>query len=88
MLAVVPALPTIALANEFFDNIPVRQFVKSAAGWRETLVDFKNGDLVLALGEQTQALPPDALEPEILQLKEGLLGLVCWAGILFSKKKV
>lgn len=71
-LAQIPALPMIVVANEFFDNIPARQFVKGAEGWRETLVDFKEGDLVLALGEQTHALPSDALEPQILdKQKEG-----------------
>ena len=30
--------PLIVVANEFFDALPVRQFVKSAAGWHERLV--------------------------------------------------
>ncbi|HOT81801.1 MAG TPA: SAM-dependent methyltransferase [Candidatus Defluviicoccus seviourii] len=34
----VPAGPTIALANEFFDALPIRQFVRVGDGWRERRV--------------------------------------------------
>lgn len=33
-------LPTLLLANEFFDALPVHQFQKSGWGWREVLVDI------------------------------------------------
>ncbi|MCB9946584.1 MAG: SAM-dependent methyltransferase [Rhodospirillaceae bacterium] len=39
-LDTVPEGPTIAIANEFFDALPVRQFQKSAAGWHERLVGW------------------------------------------------
>jgi NADH dehydrogenase [ubiquinone] 1 alpha subcomplex assembly factor 7 len=29
----------LAVANEFFDALPVRQFVRAEAGWRERLID-------------------------------------------------
>lgn len=35
--------PLIVVANEFFDALPVRQFVKGAAGWHERLVGLKEG---------------------------------------------
>lgn len=34
----VPAGPMLLVANEFFDALPVRQFEKSAQGWRERMV--------------------------------------------------
>lgn len=38
-------------ANEFFDAVPVRQFVRTANGFRERLVSLDaNGDLVFAAG--------------------------------------
>ncbi|MDD9875990.1 MAG: SAM-dependent methyltransferase [Magnetovibrio sp.] len=37
-LASVPDGPVIAVANEFFDALPVRQFERSPEGWRERLV--------------------------------------------------
>lgn len=36
--------PLIVVANEFFDALPIRQFVKGAAGWHERLVGLKNGN--------------------------------------------
>ena len=35
-----PALPLLAVANEFLDALPVRQFEMTADGWRERLVDI------------------------------------------------
>jgi NADH dehydrogenase [ubiquinone] 1 alpha subcomplex assembly factor 7 len=37
--AEVPPGPLVLVANEFFDALPVRQFVKQADGWHERLVD-------------------------------------------------
>jgi len=34
--------PTIFLANEFFDAIPIKQFFKKKNGWIERFVDIKN----------------------------------------------
>jgi NADH dehydrogenase [ubiquinone] 1 alpha subcomplex assembly factor 7 len=35
--------PLIVIANEFFDALPIRQFVKGEAGWHERLVGLKGG---------------------------------------------
>lgn len=37
--AEVPEGPLLLIANEFFDALPIRQFVCTEAGWRERLVD-------------------------------------------------
>ncbi len=42
-IAGVPAGPMILIANEFFDALPVRQYQRTADGWRERLVD-SDGD--------------------------------------------
>ncbi|WP_431301876.1 class I SAM-dependent methyltransferase [Sediminicoccus sp. BL-A-41-H5] len=34
----IPPGPTIILANEFFDALPIRQFIRRAEGWRERYV--------------------------------------------------
>ena len=39
-IATLPRLPLLAIANEFVDALPVRQFERSAAGWCERLVDI------------------------------------------------
>lgn len=45
-----PPLPTILLANEFFDTMPLRQFVRGFFGWREQFVTFKDNKLQLKKG--------------------------------------
>ncbi len=46
-----PWMPTIVLANEFFDTIPMRQFTKTEQGWRERMVDCQAGRLLFIEGE-------------------------------------
>ncbi len=46
----VPAGPAILLANEFFDALPVRQFVRTPQGWRERRVGH-DGAFRFVLGE-------------------------------------
>jgi NADH dehydrogenase [ubiquinone] 1 alpha subcomplex assembly factor 7 len=41
--------PILVLANEFFDALPVRQYVKTARGWCERMVVMKDGRLDFAL---------------------------------------
>jgi SAM-dependent MidA family methyltransferase len=38
-LAAIPHLPTILIANEFLDALPVRQFIRQAGGWMERYVE-------------------------------------------------
>ena len=40
-----PPAPTLIVANEFFDTLPVRQFEKTFQGWCERLVSIKDGRL-------------------------------------------
>jgi NADH dehydrogenase [ubiquinone] 1 alpha subcomplex assembly factor 7 len=44
--------PLLLLANEFFDALPVRQYVKTARGWCERMVIVKDGTLDFALAPQ------------------------------------
>ncbi|MEX0344297.1 MAG: class I SAM-dependent methyltransferase [Rhizobiaceae bacterium] len=46
-----PDLPAFVVANELFDAIPVRQYVKSGGVWRERVVGIdSDGNLVFAVG--------------------------------------
>ncbi|TBR26812.1 MAG: class I SAM-dependent methyltransferase, partial [Reyranella sp.] len=50
----VPEGPLLLVANEFFDALPVRQFHRTASGWRERMVGLDDqGELRLALAPGT-----------------------------------
>ena len=54
--------PLIVVANEFFDALPIRQIVRTEAGWHERMVDLDGDRLVPTVGEQRfDAVVPDAL---------------------------
>lgn len=48
-LASVPDGPTLLIANEYLDCLPIRQFVRTKDGWRERLVGVKDADLAFGL---------------------------------------
>lgn len=49
-LSDLPEAPLWLVANEFFDALPVRQFIRDGAGWREKRVIAQDGELGFALG--------------------------------------
>ena len=53
--------PLLIVANEFLDALPVRQLVRTPAGWRERMVGLEAGRLVPVAGDQPMdaAVPPD-----------------------------
>ena len=74
-LSDVPGGPTLLIANEFFDCLPIRQFVRTAerteTPWRERLVGLNEDETGLAfvLGEEKHADPgglPRGAKPEDL----------------------
>jgi len=42
-----PPLPIIVVANEFFDTLPLRQYVRTRDEWLEQLIDVKSGRFVI-----------------------------------------
>lgn len=66
MFSDVPEGPLIVIANEFFDALPIHQFIKTELGWRERMVGLGDeGHLSFGIGvaqlEQT-ALPSFAAQ--------------------------
>lgn len=54
-IALAPRGPSIILANEFFDALPVRHFVKTAGGWCERLVGLNDkGELAFGLADHVE----------------------------------
>lgn len=70
-LATLPPGPVILLANEFLDALPVRQFIRRAAGWRERYV--QDGAYVELPAET--ALPDDP-EGTVREVNEAALAFV------------
>jgi SAM-dependent MidA family methyltransferase len=77
-----PPGPLFLVANEFLDALPVRQFVRDGAGWRERLVTDRDGALAFALGVPL-ALPdlaghdvPDGAMIELCPALPGTIGSV------------
>ncbi|MDE1938118.1 MAG: SAM-dependent methyltransferase [Alphaproteobacteria bacterium] len=61
--------PLFLLANEFFDCLPVRQFVKTAHGWHERMVTAENGALAFALAPAP--VPPSMIPPDRAAAPDG-----------------
>ena len=50
-----PDLPILLIANEFLDALPIRQFQREGAGWRERMVGLDEADnLTIGLSEIAQ----------------------------------
>lgn len=58
-----PEGPAIIVANEFFDALPLRQFVKAGGAWRERLVGLDEAG-ALAFGLAADAAPPGLSPPD------------------------
>jgi NADH dehydrogenase [ubiquinone] 1 alpha subcomplex assembly factor 7 len=51
----IPAGPMILIANEFFDALPIRQYVRAGTGWHERLVGLaEEGALAFGLAVQPE----------------------------------
>jgi SAM-dependent MidA family methyltransferase len=62
------AQPLFLVANEFFDALPIRQFIRDTGGWRERVVGLSEGALAFGL---TEAAPLAALEHRLSDTSEG-----------------
>lgn len=77
-LSAVPEGPTLLVANEFFDALPVRQFVNTTAGWCERLVNLKPGANTFEFVVAAQpSQDKDILPPEVLGAPEGSIAETC-----------
>ena len=75
-LTTLPALPTLIVANEFFDALPIHQFKKSANGWDEIHIDA-DGDKLAFVPRPTNGtsfspaleacLPPSLSQNDIVE---------------------
>ncbi|WP_226779577.1 class I SAM-dependent methyltransferase [Oceaniglobus trochenteri] len=69
-----PDLPLFLVANEFFDALPIRQFLRSGDAWRERVVGARDGALVFGL---TDPIAPPALADRLADTSEGDMVETC-----------
>ncbi|MDO7705543.1 MAG: SAM-dependent methyltransferase, partial [Loktanella sp.] len=63
-----PQAPLYLVANEFFDALPIRQFTRDKAGWREHMVGVQGDTLLMGLSAPA---PIALLEDRLSDTKEG-----------------
>lgn len=63
-----PDAPLYIIANEFFDALPIRQFTRDAAGWREHMVGAEGDTLLMGLSAPA---PIALLEHRLADTKSG-----------------
>lgn len=71
-VAALPAMPLFIVGNELFDALPVRQFVRTTAGWRERMVGL-NDHGALAFFAGMAAPDPKLLPPDAASAPEGAI---------------
>jgi SAM-dependent MidA family methyltransferase len=69
-----PQAPLWFVANEFFDALPIRQFIRDGEGWREKRVIAQDGELGFALGG---IAPVPALQHRLTETETGDMVEIC-----------
>jgi NADH dehydrogenase [ubiquinone] 1 alpha subcomplex assembly factor 7 len=67
-ISTLPDGPLFLIANEFFDALPVRQFVRQSTGWSERMVGLAQGKLIFGL---SPAAPLAALAHRLSDTSDG-----------------
>jgi len=87
-----PEGPLLLIANEFFDALPIHQFVMTEAGWRERVVILKDGDFAYALaapGPALHLITPErekAARPgDMAEVSPACTGLMAWIGARMTR---
>ena len=57
-----PSGPAFIVANEFFDALPVRHYVKTLAGWRQRLVGLDQQDDIPLIGVVDSNHSPEGID--------------------------
>ena len=69
-----PDAPLFVVANEFFDALPIRQFVRDGDGWRERMIGLDGDTLTPGLSDPA---PLAMLEHRLADTRDGDLVEIC-----------
>jgi SAM-dependent MidA family methyltransferase len=69
-----PDQPLFLVANEFFDALPIRQFVRAQNQWNERRIGLSNDDLAFGLAPE---LPQTFLDHRLADTRPGQVVEVC-----------
>ncbi|MET0183739.1 MAG: SAM-dependent methyltransferase [Caulobacterales bacterium] len=70
----IPAGPSIIVANEFFDCLPIRQFVRRDGQWRERLLGRDDeGELTFGLASDIALLSAAIIPPTLADAEDGAI---------------
>jgi len=78
-----PDLPLFLVANEFFDALPIRQFLRDGAAWRERRVGAEGDRLMLGLAGPA---PQAALAHRIEDTRDGDIVEICPAAPALAQR--
>lgn len=70
--------PVLVVANEFFDALPIRQFVRKDDGWHERQVGLIDGQR--AFGLAPTPIPPSVMPDAVADAAPDTMLEVCFAG--------
>lgn len=69
-----PQIPCFCIGNEFFDALPIRQFMRAETAWREVMVGARFGELHFGVSEVFRV---PALEHRLEDTEEGEVVEIC-----------
>ncbi|SLN74516.1 class I SAM-dependent methyltransferase [Oceanibacterium hippocampi] len=72
-----PALPSLVLANEFFDALPIRQFRRTANGWAERRIGLDADAQLCFVDGATDPALASLLPAAMLAAPEGAIAEIC-----------
>ncbi len=75
-----PAGPLMVVANEFFDALPIHQYVNRDDGWHERLVGLDGDDFVFVDGTTATIDAPPAAEGDIFEINPTARDIAQWLG--------
>ena len=78
-----PEMPTFLVANEFFDALPIRQFLRDGDGWRERLIGLEGDNLAFGLSDR---LPLPGLAHREKDTVDGDIVILCPAAEMVATR--